>query len=74
MSIEHLVTMANQVGDFFKAEPDETQAQKDIAMHLKRFWARQMRNELVTHINQTSGEGLQPIVINAIQKDSTFLS
>jgi formate dehydrogenase subunit delta len=74
MSIEHLVTMANQIGDFFKAEPDETQAQKDIAMHLKRFWARQMRNELVTHINQTSGEGLQPIVITAIQKDSTFLS
>jgi formate dehydrogenase subunit delta len=74
MSIEHLVTMANQIGDFFKAEPDETQAQKDIAMHLKRFWARQMRNELVTHINQTRGEGLQLIVINAIQKDSTFLS
>jgi formate dehydrogenase subunit delta len=74
MSIEHLVTMANQIGDFFKAEPDETQAQKDIAMHLKRFWARQMRNELVTHINQTRGEGLQSIVINAIQKDSTFLS
>lgn len=74
MSIEHLVTMANQIGDFFKAEPDQTQAQQDIAMHLKRFWARQMRDELVTHINQKSGEGLQPIVISAIQKDATFLS
>lgn len=74
MSIEHLVTMANQIGDFFKAEPDQTQAQKDIAMHLKRFWARQMRDELVTHINQKSGEGLQPIVISAIQKDATFLN
>lgn len=73
MSIEHLVTMANQIGDFFKAEPDQTQAQKDIATHLKRFWARQMRNELVAHINQNSGQGLQPIVITAIQKDSTFL-
>ncbi len=74
MSIEHLVTMANQIGDFFKAEPDQTQAQKDIATHLKRFWARQMRNELVTHINQKNAEGLQPIVVSAIKQDATFLN
>lgn len=74
MSIEHLVTMANQIGDFFKAEPDQAQAQKDIAQHLKRFWARQMRNELAAHISQKSGEGLQPIVVSAIKQDSTFLN
>ena len=74
MSIENLVTMANQIGDFFKAEPDQTQAQKDIAQHLKRFWPRQMRNQIATHINQQNGEGLEPIVMSAIKQDATFLN
>jgi formate dehydrogenase subunit delta len=65
MQTEHLITMANQIGDFFKAFPDETQAKKDIAQHLQRFWAKSMRSQIVEYIHQ-DGEALLPIVKNAI--------
>lgn len=65
MQTEHLITMANQIGDFFKAFPDQQQAKKDIAQHLQRFWAKSMREQIVAYIHQ-GGEALLPIVKAAI--------
>lgn len=65
MQTEHLITMANQIGDFFKAFPDQTQAKKDIAQHLQRFWAKSMRDQIVAYIHH-GGDALLPIVKAAI--------
>ena len=62
MQTEHLITMANQIGDFFKSFPDETQAKKDISDHLLKFWAASMRQQLMQHVKQTNGEGLNDLV------------
>jgi len=43
MKIDHLIVMANQIGDFFKSYPDQDYAQKEIATHLRKFWAPDMR-------------------------------
>lgn len=66
MQTEHLITMANQIGDFFKSSPDQAQAKKDIAQHLQRYWAGSMRQQILTHIREQQGQGLQPIVRDAI--------
>ncbi|MCB5186831.1 formate dehydrogenase subunit delta [Methylobacillus caricis] len=68
MNIEHLVKMANQIGDFFRSYPDQEQAKKDIASHLTRFWAPQMRQQILDHIAQTADSGLQPLVLSAIRE------
>ncbi|MCB5184948.1 formate dehydrogenase subunit delta [Methylobacillus gramineus] len=68
MNIEHLVKMANQIGDFFRSYPDQEQAKQDIASHLTRFWAPQMRQQILDHIAQTTDTGLQPLVLNAIRE------
>jgi len=68
MQIEHLVTMANQIGDFFKSFPDQEQAKKDIANHLMRFWARNMREQILAHVNNQNGDGLEAIVRDAIKE------
>jgi formate dehydrogenase subunit delta len=68
MQTEHLVTMANQIGDFFKSFPDQTQAKKDIAQHLQRYWAGSMRKQLLTHVQEHQGLGLQPIVREAVSE------
>ncbi len=68
MQIEHLVTMANQIGDFFKSSPDQVQAEKDIAHHLQRYWAGSMRQQLLTHVHQQQGQGLQVIVREAVSE------
>ncbi len=67
MKIEHLVTMANQIGDFFKSFPDQEQAKQDIAQHLIRFWASSMRDQILAHVIENNGEGLEPIVRDAIK-------
>lgn len=73
MDIHHLVKMANQIGNFFEAEPDQQQASQDIATHIKRFWEPRMRREIVAYaIN--SGEGLLPIVAKAIQDNQQLLA
>jgi formate dehydrogenase subunit delta len=74
MNIEHLITMANQIGTFFKSYPDTEQAKKDIVMHLKRFWALQMRLQLIEHVQQHQGQGLEPIVKEAINEHTALLA
>ncbi|MEN9725167.1 MAG: hypothetical protein RLZZ98_676 [Pseudomonadota bacterium] len=73
MDIGHLVTMANQIGDFFKSYPDTEQAKKDIVMHIKRFWALNMRLQLIEHA-QASAQGLQPLVKEAVLQHHALLA
>lgn len=68
MKIENLVSMANQIGDFFKSFPDQVQAKKDIAQHLERFWASSMRDQILAYVIETNGQGLAPIVRDAIKQ------
>ena len=74
MNIHHLVTMANQIGSFFASYPDQEEARTEIANHLQRFWAPQMRRQLLEHIAQHHGEGLSPAVLEAIQANLARLT
>jgi formate dehydrogenase subunit delta len=73
MDIHHLVKMANQIGQFFEAEPDETQAVNDVAAHLKRFWDPRMRRAIIEHVGK-GGEGLLPIVRKAVNLNRDLLA
>jgi formate dehydrogenase subunit delta len=68
MQIEHLITMANQIGDFYKSFPDTELAKKDIAKHLTNFWARNMRLQIMAHVAEKNGVGLEDIVRDAIKE------
>lgn len=74
MNIEQLVTMANQIGTFFKSSPDTAQAKKDIVMHIKRFWALTMRLQLLEHTQSNAGAGLEPLVKEAILEYQALLA
>lgn len=67
MKTEQLITMANQIGAFFKPYPDQVQVQKDIARHLNRYWALAMRKQIAQHVQEQSGVGLEASVIEAIK-------
>ena len=66
MDIDHLVHMANRIGEFFQAMPDHAEALEGIATHIKRFWEPRMRHELAAHLLQRGGEGLMPLVHEAL--------
>ncbi len=67
MQIERLVTMANQIGDFYEAFPDQVQAQKEIVQHLNKFWAKSMRDDISEHVQKDDGKGLSPLVLSALK-------
>lgn len=66
MNIDNLVTMANQIGAFFESYPDRQEGRTEVANHLQRFWAPRMRSQLFSHIDNEDGEGLNPMVIEAL--------
>lgn len=70
MNITHLVTMANQIGEFFLSYPNQEEAKKEIANHLRRFWAPQMRQQIVQHLadHDQTESGLHPLVSTAIKE------
>jgi formate dehydrogenase subunit delta len=67
METEKLITMANQIGDFFEAYPSEAEAMQGIANHLHNFWNSVMIQSIVKHVQQDQGKGLHPRVIDAIK-------
>jgi formate dehydrogenase subunit delta len=66
MDIDHLVHMANRIGEFFQAMPDRAEAMEGIASHVKRFWEPRMRHELAAHLDHGEGAGLLPLVREAL--------
>jgi formate dehydrogenase subunit delta len=67
MDADKLVQMANQIGQFFESQPDHAQALQGIASHIAKFWAPPMRQRLAAHLS-AGGEGLRPIVIEALTR------
>jgi formate dehydrogenase subunit delta len=65
MSAEHLVQMANDIGHFFAAEPQRSDAIAGIANHMQRFWDPRMRRQILAHL-QAGGAGLEDLPREAV--------
>jgi formate dehydrogenase subunit delta len=68
MNTEHLVQMANSIGDFFAAMPDAEEARRDLAAHIHRYWEPRMRRGIFEHIDRANGQGLHEIVLRALHQ------
>lgn len=65
MNPAQLIKMANQIGAFFEAMPDQTQAAQDVASHIRRNWESRMTQAFLGHLD-SQGEGdLKPVVRTA---------
>lgn len=73
MDIQNLVKMANQIGDFFEAMPDRSQALQDIAAHIKRSWDPRMRKEIFKYLDEQGGRDLKEIVREALQTNRSAI-
>lgn len=52
MNVEHLVRMANDIGDFFQGEPIEEERIAGVANHLRKFWDPRMRRQIQQYAQQ----------------------
>lgn len=65
MKTERLVQMANDIGNFFGAEPQRTDAISGISNHMRKFWEPRMREAIIKHL-EAGGAGLDDVVREAI--------
>lgn len=64
---ENLIRMANNIGDFFAAEPDRQVAIAGITNHIRQFWELRMREAIIEHY-QAGGHGLHELPAAAVAK------
>jgi formate dehydrogenase subunit delta len=66
MSSSHLVQMANDIGNFFRAQAQRDKAIAGIANHMQSFWTRRMREKLVAQLEHGE-DGLDDLPREAVR-------
>jgi formate dehydrogenase subunit delta len=65
---EHLVKMANDIGHFFRAEPQREDAIAGISNHIARYWTRRMREKIAAHIQHGGEADLDDLPREALRR------
>jgi formate dehydrogenase subunit delta len=60
MHIEQLVTMANDIANFFRGASDPGAGARNVADHLRRYWDPRMRKQIIAHFD-AGGSGLSDL-------------
>ena len=68
MNTERLAEMANDIANFFAAEPDRDAAFAGVLDHLRKFWEPRMRRQIVAHLRQTNGSDLSELARAAVSR------
>jgi formate dehydrogenase subunit delta len=63
-TLDRLIYMGNQIGWFFKSQPQE-KVVPGILDHIQHFWDPRMRSEIFRHLDN-GGAGLEPPVLEAL--------
>jgi formate dehydrogenase subunit delta len=63
---QHLVDMANDIGNFFRAQPKREDAIAGIANHIRSYWTRRMREKLIVQVEH-GDDGLDPLPREALR-------
>ena len=62
-----LMQMANDIGNFFRSEPERKEAIAGIANHISRFWTPRMRQKLLAHVAQYGEAALDELPREALK-------
>ena len=66
MSANPMIHRANQIALFFASYPRE-EAIAGITDHLRKFWERRMREQIIRHVAE-GGQGLHELAIEAVKR------
>jgi len=73
MDLDNLIVMANRIGQFFAAQPDQEAALAAIAEHVRKFWTPRMRAQILAAVGTEAGAGLSEIVRAALTRHQAML-
>ena len=61
-----MIHRANQIALFFASYPHD-EAVTGVADHLKRFWERRMRDQIIAYV-KNGGKGLHELALEAVKR------
>ena len=64
---DQLIQMANDIGNFFRAQPDREDAIAGIANHIRSYWTRRMRDKLDAQLAH-GDQGLDELPREAVRR------
>ena len=67
MDNSNLIKMANNIGAFFKSEPDRELAIQGVEQHIRNDWEPRMRKQIIEYLDNGGAE-LMDIVAEAVKK------
>ena len=67
MEASRLIKLANDIGAFFEVDKDPARGAAAVADHIRKFWHPRMRREILIHLDEQNGEGLKPLVLDALR-------
>ncbi len=67
--VTQLVRMANDIGNFFRAEPDHEEAVIGISNHIAKYWTQRMKDKLAAHL-KSGAPGLDDLPREAFSRIS----
>ena len=68
MHTEKLISMANDIANFFDAETDKEIASEGVKKHILRSWDPRMRKEIIKHYQTYGEDGLSPLAAQSVKK------
>lgn len=79
MNIDHLIRLANRIGDFFESLPNHDEGIDGTANHIQKFWAPRMRIALLNFLDghpdgRTSDAALSAFALEAILQNKQRLT
>ena len=63
--LEHLIKMMNQIADNIMSEEGDDARARDVAVHVKKFWAPSMIKIIIEYA-KVDGNNLQPVALAAV--------
>ena len=64
---QHLSRMANDIGNFFRAQSNRNEAITGISNHIKSFWTRRMQEQLIARLDR-GDDGLDELPRAALRR------
>lgn len=69
-NIDHLIQMANNIGDFFEAMPNREEGMHGIADHIQKFWEPRMRTAMLDFLDAHPDGRSQAAELNELVKQA----
>jgi formate dehydrogenase subunit delta len=60
--------MANDIANFFHAEPDHNLAVDSISGHLRKFWEPRMRKQIIAYAKSDNHEELSELAYEGVMR------